>query len=68
MTKEETGGVKGGEDCGGAVVGDGSEGVSGMGSTGRAVKWFEGWGEEVVGMGEAGQVEGIEGLEGPGHF
>ena len=54
MTKEETGGVKGGEDCGGAVVGDGSEGVSGMGSTGRAVKWFEGWGEEVVGMGEAG--------------
>ena len=37
MTEEETGGVKGGEDCGSAMDDDGSEGVSGVGSTGRTV-------------------------------
>ena len=68
MTEGETGGVKGGEDCGGAVDGGGSEGVSGMGSTGRAVKRFEGWGEGAVDTGEVGRVEGVAGLEGPGHF
>ena len=68
MTVEGTGGVEGGKDCGGIVVGDGSEGVSGMGSTGRAVKRFEGWGKGVVDAGEVGRVEGVEGLEGPGHF
>ena len=62
------GGVEGGEDRGGAMVDDGSEGVSGMGSTGRATKRFEGWDEGIVGTGEAGRVEGVEGLEGPGHF
>ena len=65
---EGTGGVKGGEDCGGAMVGDGSEGVSGMGSTERAAKWFEGWGEGTVGAEGVGRVEGVEGLGGPGHF
>ena len=94
MTTEGTGGVEGDEDCGGTVVGDGSEGVSrmgsteraakrfegwgegvvgaegvsGMGSTGRAVKRFEGWGEGAVDTGEVGRVEGVAGLEGPGHF
>ena len=68
MTMEGTGGVEGGEDCGGTVVGDGSEGVSGMGSTERAAKRFEGRGEGDVDAGEAGRVEGVEGLEGPGHF
>ena len=68
MTMEGAGGAKGGEDCGGTVIGDGSEGVSGMGSTGRAAKRFEGRGEGVVDAGEAGRVEGVEGLEGPGHF
>ena len=62
------GGVKGGEDGGGTVVSDGSEGVSGIGSTGRAAKQFEDWGEGVVGAEEVGRVEGVEGLEGPGHF
>ena len=42
MTEEEVGGVKGSEDCGGAVDGGGSEVASGVGLTGRAVKWFEG--------------------------
>ena len=60
MTTKGTGGVGGGVDCGGIVAGDGSEGVSRMGSTGRAVKRFEGWGEGAVGV-------GVEGLEGPGH-
>ena len=68
MTTEGAGGIKGDEDCGGTMVGDDSEGVSGMGSTERAAKRFEGWGEGVVGAGEAGRVEGVEGLEGPGHF
>ena len=68
MTTTGTGGTKGGVDCGGSVVGDGSEGVSGMGSTERAAKRFEGWDEGIVGAGEAGRVEGVEGLEGPGHF
>ena len=68
MTTEGTGGVKGGVDCGGSVVGDGSEGVSGMGSTGRAAKRFEDCGEGFVGAGAVGRVEGVEGLEGPGHF
>ena len=68
MTEGKAGGVKGDKDCGGAVDGGGLEGVSGMGLTGRAVKWFEGRGEGTVGAGEAGRVEGIEGLEGPGHF
>ena len=68
MTMEGAGGVKGGEDCGGTVVGDGSEGVSGMWSTERAAKWFEGLGEGIVGAGEAGRVKGVEGPEGPGHF
>ena len=54
MTEEGTGGVKGGEDCVGTVVDDGSEGVSGMGSTKRAAKRFEGWGEGIVGAGKAG--------------
>ena len=67
MTMEGTGGAKGGEDCGGTVVGD-SEGESGMRSTGRAAKRFEGRGEGVVGVGEVERVEGVEGLEGPGHF
>ena len=62
MTTKGTGGG------GGTVVGDGSEGVSGMGSTERAAKRFEGWDEGIVGAGEAGRVEGVEGLEGPGHF
>ena len=68
ITTEGTGGVKGGVDCGGSVVGDGSEGVSGMGSTGRAAKRFEGCGKGFVGAGVVGRVEGVEGLEGPGHF
>ena len=54
ITTEGTGGVKGGVDCGGSMVGDGSEGVSGIGSTGRAAKRFEGRGEGVVGAEEAG--------------
>ena len=45
------GGVKGGEDSGSTAVGDGSEGVSGIGSTGRTAKQFEGWGEGIVGAG-----------------
>ena len=68
MTVEGTGGVQGDEVSGDVEDGGGSEGVSGMGSTGRAAKRFEGWGEGVVGAGEAGRVEGEEGLEGPGHF
>ena len=68
MTQGEAGGVKGGEDCGGAVAGVDSEEVSGMGLTGRAAKRFEGWGEGAVGSGKAGRVEEVEGLEGPGHF
>ena len=68
MMTKGTGGVKGGVGCGGTVVNDGSEGVSGIGSTGRAAKRFEGRGEGVVDAGEAGRVEGVEGLEGPGHF
>ena len=67
MTMEGTGGAKGGEDCG-TESGDGSEGESGMGSTGRASKRFKGWGEGDVDAGEVGQAEGVEGLEGPGHF
>ena len=68
MMEGETGALKGNEDCGGAMDSGGSEGVSGMGSTGRAVKWFEGWGKGTVGTGAVGQVKGVEGLEGPGHF
>ena len=68
MTTKGVRGVGGGEGCGGTVVGDGSVGESGMGSTGRAAKRFEGLGEGAVGMGEAGRVKGVEGLEGPGHF
>ena len=68
MTTMGIGGVKGGEGCGDSVVGEGSEGVSGIGSTGRAVKRFEGRGEGVVDAGEVGRVAGVEGLEGPGHF
>ena len=68
MMGEEVGGVKGVMGSGAAVDGDGSEGVSGMGSTGRAVKWFKGWGEGIVGLGEVGRVEGVKGLEGPGNF
>ena len=81
ITTKGAGGVKGGEGCGGAEGGDvwgmggegdglvdGSEGVSGMGLTGRAAKRFEGRGEGIVDVGEAGRVEGVEGLEGPGHF
>ena len=67
MTTEGVRGVGGGED-GGVVVGEGSEGVSGMGSTGRAEKRFEGWGKGTVGAEGVEQVEGVEGLEGPGHF
>ena len=67
MTEEGIGGVRGGED-GGVVVGEDLEGVSGIGSTGRAAKRFEGWGEGDVGVGFVGRVEGVEGLEGPGHF
>ena len=67
MTTEGTGGVRG-DEVGGAEDSVGSEGVSEMGSTGRAAKRFEGWGEGVVGAGEVGRVEGVEGLEGPGHF
>ena len=48
------GGVEGGEDSGVSVVGVDSEGVSGMGSTGRAIKRFEGRGEGVVDAGEVG--------------
>ena len=59
-------GMGGGEGDG--LVDDGSEGESGMGSTGRAAKRFEGRGEGNVDAGEAGRVEGVEGLEGPGHF
>ena len=68
ITTKGADGVKGGEDCGGSVGGDGSEGASGMVSTGRTAKRFEGWGEGNVDVGEAGRVEGVEGLEGPGHF
>ena len=68
MTTEGTGGVKGGVDCGGSVAGEGSEGVSGMGSTGRAAKRFEGQGEGVGDARAAGRVKGVEGLEGPKHF
>ena len=67
ITTKGTGGVWGDEVCG-TEVGDGSEGESGMGLTGRAAKRFEGRGEGDVDVGEAGRVEGVEGLEGPGHF
>ena len=61
-------GVRGGGVCGDSVVGRGSEGESGMGSTGRAAKRFKGRGEGVVDAGEVGRATGVEGLEGPGHF
>ena len=68
MTEGETGGVWGDEDCGGILVGDVSEGISRTGLTGRAAKRFENWGEGFMDAGEVGRVEGVEGLEGPGHF
>ena len=61
-------GIKGGVDCGGSMVGDSSEEVSVMGSTERAAKRFEDCGEGFLGAGAVGRVEGVEGLEGPGHF